>query len=450
MAHKRPVGGVYRQNMRTKLIIASGVILAVTAVAVISIRVVANRAPHSETAPPTLNSKTSASAAPTDRQISAALNRIEREPATPAGYNLLADAYMQKARETGDFSLNSKADAALARALEVAPDNYDAIKLRAKLLLTYHRFADALAVANHARQIKPRDYMVYGAITDAQVELGNYIAAIAAAQTMVDLHPDLSSYSRVSYLRTLHGDTNGAIAAMRAAVAAAGDREGMAWCRVQLGNELLHAGQLVEGEREFDHALYVMPDYHLALAAKAHARVRAGDYEGAAEFYKRAEDRVPLPDYAGALGDLYTQLGRAEDAKRQYDLVEFVERTGAIEGTYTRQLALFWADHDMRLDDALAAVQRERAIRADIYTSDALAWCLYKKGQIVAAQAAMTEALRLGTRDPRLLYHAGLIANARGDHRAAATYLKNALAIDPAFNVLQADEARLMLRSIKG
>jgi hypothetical protein len=31
-----------------------------------------------------------------------------------------------------------------------------------------------------------------------------------------------------------------------------------------------------------------------------------------------------LPDYAAALGDVYTKLGRPEDAQTQYDLVEYV------------------------------------------------------------------------------------------------------------------------------
>ena len=178
-------------------------------------------------------------------------------------------------------------------------------------------------------------------------------------------------------------------------------------------------------------------------------RLYAGDTDKAIEFYRRAIERVPLPDYAIALGDLYTKLGQAEEAKRQYALVEFVERAGANNDTYSRQLALFWADHDVRLDDALAAAERERAARRDIYTCDALAWCLYKKKRLPEAKAALAEALRLETRDPRLLYHAGMISNALGDRRAAVKFLKEALTINSSFDVLQADVARRTLAAIK-
>jgi tetratricopeptide (TPR) repeat protein len=386
-------------------------------------------------------------ASPGDSLVAGALSVIEREPSGAKGYNLLAAAYMQKARESGDFSLNAKAEEALARAEQSEPGGYDALKLRAKLLLTFHRFGEALEAARRAQARNPRDHDNYGALTDALVELGDYDGAVASAQAMVDLRPDTASYSRVSYLRELHGDSKGAVEAMRMAVTSASpkDPEGIAWCRVHLGDSLARDGRAAEAEREYDHALFVFPDYHLALAAKARARLAAGDVDAAEGFYRRAVARVPLPEYTAALGDLYTKLGRADEARRQYELVEFVERGGAQGDTYTRQLAMFWADHDTRLDEALEVALRERAGRKDIYTADLLAWCLYKKGRHAEAKAAMDEALRLGTRDPRLLFHAGMIAVASGDRAGGAKYLRRALAISPSFDVLQADAARRAL-----
>jgi tetratricopeptide (TPR) repeat protein len=226
--------------------------------------------------------------------------------------------------------------------------------------------------------------------------------------------------------------------------------ESMAWCRVQLGNELINAQKLVEGEREIDRALHFFPDYHLALAAKGRARLLAHDVDNAIKYYKFAENRVPIPDYAIALGDLFTKLGRTEEATREYQLVEFVEQRGAMDGTYSLPLALFWADHNTRLDEALKVAERERAIRSDIYTCDVLAWCLFKNGRFSEAKAAMNEALRLGTLDPRLFYHAGMIASAMGDRRLGANHLKTALELNPDFDILQSDIARQTLRETGG
>ncbi|MBA4182929.1 MAG: hypothetical protein H0X49_02820, partial [Acidobacteria bacterium] len=342
-------------------------------------------------------------------------------------------------------------EAALNRSFELnsSADNYDAIRLKAMLLLAYHRFGEALEAARLAQEIQPQDPQNYGAITDALVELGDYPGAFKAAQAMMDIKPGTSSYSRVSYLRELQGDTQGAIESMRAAAEAAGDPETAAWCRVHLGDLLINSGKAAAADRELDNALYIFPDYYLALAGKARARLAAGDADSAIKFYKQAQERVPLPEFAIALGDLYAQRGLSEEAKRQYDLVEFIEQAGTTESrAYSRNIALFWADHDIKLDEALTIAKREREVRSDIFTSDTLAWCLFKKGQLTEAKTAMDEALRLGTQDARLFYHAGMIEQALGNRRNAIKHLQLALKINPSFDILQAEVARQTLRAI--
>ncbi|MBD0326821.1 MAG: tetratricopeptide repeat protein [Pyrinomonadaceae bacterium] len=388
---------------------------------------------------------------PADLRIKAAQRMIEQAPKEPDGYNLLASAYSQKARETGDFSLNAKVDEALARSLELSPDNYDALKLRAKLLLTYHKFRDALEVARRAQSIRPQDHDVYGALTDALVELGEYEEAVKTAQTMVDLRPDTSSYSRVSYLRELHGDTTGAIEIMVDAIKAASpqDPENLAWCRVQLGNLLMNTGKLSEAEREFDKALQLVPDYQMALEAKARARIAAGDLDSAISINKREQERdATSADAALALGDLYARKGHTEEATRQYELFESLERTNAAAENDWHHLIYFWADHDRNLDEALALARAARDSRRDIYTCDALGWTLFKRGQLTEAKAAIDEATRLGTRDARILYHAGLIYKELGERQKAANYLKLALETNASFDVLQAEVAHRVLDTL--
>lgn len=385
-----------------------------------------------------------------DKNIRSAQGAIEKQPDDPKGYNLLANAFMLKARETGDFSLNARAEQSLQHSFRVEPNNYEGKKLQAALLLNFHKFPEALETAQQALAVNPKDFSIYDMIVDALVEMGDYQGAVESAQKRVDLRPDTAAYSRISYLRSLHGDTNGSIEMMRMAAESASpsNPEGIAWCRVHLGDELVNAGKPTEAEREYDLALFTFPDYHLALAAKARSRFAAGDSENAIAFYKRAVDRVPLPEYVTALGDLFTKLGRMDEAKMQYAQVEFIEKAGANSGTYSRQLALFWADHDIRLDEALTIAQRERSARNDIYSADVLAWCLYKNGRFPEAKVAMDDALRLGTRDPRLLFHAGMISIAVGEKEAGADYLKKALTINPSFDVLYADTAREKLKSL--
>lgn len=408
----------------------------------------------SASAPPaalmqSVNSSGQATAA--DKQIQSAQSAIQKNSSDPRGYNILAAAFMQKARETGDFSFNARAEESLKESFKIAPDNYDGLKMQAAVELNYHRFADALQTARRIQAINPRDHEVYGEVVDALVELGEYDRAVDAAQKMVDLRPDTASYSRISYIRALHGDRKGAIEAMKMAAESAGAQnpENIAWIRVHLGDELMNDGKSKEAEHEYDHALYLFPDYHLALAAKARARYADGDTDSAITYYKRAIERVPLPDYIAALGDLYAKLGRADEAKQQYDQVEFIEKMGSNGGTYSRQLAMFWADHDQHLDEALKIAENERATRKDIYASDILAWSLYKNGRFAEAKNYIDEALRLNTLDPRLLYHAGMIYLAADDKTKGKEYLKQALSINPNFDILQAELAKQKLELLE-
>ena len=435
--------------MRSKLLLITAVVMVAGLAPFAAIR--ALRGPtenlRSEVSAPLPDARVAQS----DRQIQLAQTRIKRLPSQADGYNLLAAAYMQKARETGDFGFNARAESALNKSLELAPEDRSTLTMRATLLLTYHRFREAFTEAQRIQASGSEIPELYGVMTDALVELGDYPQAVNMAQQMMNLRPDAASYSRVSYLRALHGDLEGAIEAMRVAVKATNPNnpENAGWYRVNLGIELLNAGRREEAEREFDVALKMFPGYHLALAAKGRARIAAGDFEGGIDFYRQAQDRVPLPEYAIALTDLYTKLERKDEAKRQQELVEFIERDSVDNAAlYSRQLALFWADHDTKLDEALEIMKREHAMRADVFTDDVLAWCLFKKGQLSEAKEAIEQAQRLGTRDARIFYHAGTIYDALGDHRRAANQLQLALATDRSFNVLQAEAAQRRLSEL--
>lgn len=386
----------------------------------------------------------------TNPKINAAQKMIEKSPDAPAGYNHLAMAYIHLARENGDFRLNSTAVTAVNKALEIEPENEDAQKLHASLLLTFHEFPKALEAGKSLQQKYPQDYFVYGVLTDANVELGNYDEAVKNVQQMVDLKPTMESYARVSYVRSLYGDTEGAIQAMTTAAQSADpmDKEGRAWCIVHLGNEYFKAGHYKEAETAYDIALKTFPEYHFALAGKGLARMANGDYENAIKFLSQAQDRIPLTETVIALGDVYQKTGNTEKATEQYNLVEVIEQKLNLT-TDQRRLALFWADHDTKLDEALEIAARQNTIQKDVLTKDVYAWCLYKKGRFEEAKAAMKEALRIKDKEARTFYHAGMIEKALNNKKEAREFLQKALQTNPAFDLLQADVAKAALQELK-
>jgi tetratricopeptide (TPR) repeat protein len=113
------------------------------------------------------------------------------------------------------------------------------------------------------------------------------------------------------------------------------------------------------------------------------------------------------------------------------------------------EIALFNADHDKNLTETVALARKAYANRPGIHAADALAWALYKTGNYEEAGQYSIEALQLGTKDSLKLFHAGMIALKLGEKEQTREYLEQALAINPHFSILYADEARYTLETLK-
>jgi tetratricopeptide (TPR) repeat protein len=206
-------------------------------------------------------------------------------------------------------------------------------------------------------------------------------------------------------------------------------------------------GDLDHAAKAYADSLATFPGYHRASAGLAKVRAAQGRFDDAIELYRAAMNVIPMPAYAAALGDVYRRAGNREQAEKQYRLVEYIARLNDINRVvYNRELAMFYADHDLRLDQALELARRELQIRRDVYTWDALAFALYKNGHIDEAARADRNALRMGTRDALLFYHAGMIQARLNDRERAQHYLVLALRTNAQFHVFYADDARRMLR----
>src|SRR5260370_24556614 len=189
----------------------------------------------------------------------------------------------------------------------------------------------------------------------------------------------------MSFLRFVAGETQGAIQLMRSATRTAIETrmpsENIAWSEYQLGELLFLAGETNAAEHAYLASLDTGPGYYRALAGLAKVRAAQGRYLDAVKLYNQAIAKVPYPEYAAALGDIYRQLGQLDNAKKQYDLVEFTAYLSQINRQiHNRDLALFYADHDLKLPESIALAQHELEVRRDIYTCDVVAWYLFTNG----------------------------------------------------------------------
>jgi tetratricopeptide (TPR) repeat protein len=382
----------------------------------------------------------------------ASLQERLRATDDPRSLASLGIIYLQKARSVADPTYFAKAEDALQRSLSIqADDNFDAAVGMGLLSLGRHDFDGALRWGRRAREINPFSAPALGVVGDALVELGRYEAASTAYQEMVELRPSLSSYARVSYTRELHGDVRGAVAAMQTARAAALPRsDDAAWASHQIGDLHLQIGDLERAARAYRAALWAVPGYAPARVGLARIAAATGDLGRASSLLARVTESYPLPSYIALYGEVLDAAGRKADARRQFELVEVQTRLYESNGVLPDvETYVYLADHHLVRRDDLADLQRLYGRRPSIRVADALGWALYSMGEAEDARRYARAALRLGTRDPLYLFHAGMIAHEVGDRPAARRHLARALALNEHFSVLHADTARRVLTSLR-
>ena len=386
-----------------------------------------------------------------DEQIQTLHGLLRENPNDWQSYTQLGFAYLQKARETSDPSYYQKVEEALTKTLEHHSDDYATVSGMGTLALARHQFHAALEWGERARELNPDRTYAYGVIADAQIELGQYAEAIETLQIMVDLRPDMSSYSRISYIRELHGDTEGALEMMQAAVdSGVPNAENTAWTRTQLGNLYFNTGDLQHAELEYVRTLNDRPGYVYALAGLGRVRAAQGKTDEAIELLTEATKVMSIPEFAILLGDVYHANGQPEMANQEYDLVAAIDQLQQANGVdLDMEIALFNADQEKDLDATVEHARQAYANRPSIQAADVLAWSLYKIGNYEEAKIYSEEALRLGTKDALKLFHAGMIAYRLGENAEAQEYLEQALTINPYFSILYSDEAKATLESLK-
>lgn len=391
----------------------------------------------------------------TDEIINFYLMKVEEDPSSYVFLNRLAQAYMQKARETGHFRYYESSADAVKRSLDASPDNYTGLVYMALIKIAEHKFKDALQYAERAVETEPGKAYGYGVLGDAYLDLGNVEEAGVAYDKMAELRPGLDSWSRVSNLKVVRGDTQGALQAMEMAYSlgrksSRTSGENLSWTRVMKGSIYLNMGDLEGAERCFGEALEIKPDYYLALEHLAEVNAIRGDNETAERLYREALEINPAPEFHLALADLYRNVNRTDEAHKLEETARqiFEDRVNRGNVGYLRALALYYADRGENLERARTLAEKDLLVRKDYGAYDTLGWVYYSLGNYVDALSMASESVKEGTRDAKLYYHLGMINYKMGNYAEAEEYLKTAISINPHFNSDAVAESRQVLRDI--
>ena len=351
---------------------------------------------------------------PAEIGIAKAQAEIAKHPDHYPYYNSLAMAYARRARETSDVAYYEQAEQTLQKSFAISPGNFEGMKVEAWLLLGKHEFAKARELAKRLNQQMPDDITVYGYLTDANVELGNYKEAIDAAQWMLNLRPgNVAGMTRAAYLRELHGNLHGAAEAMKTAYDATPfqEAEDRAWLLTQMAHLALLDGDAAKAEMYANGALGLFPDYHYALGLLGQVRMAQGKYEEAATLFGRRYKAAPHAENLYALALALEKAGEGREAAAAFrEFEQKALKESGLADNANHELIAYYTDTAKEPVKALKIAERELARRHDLFTLDSYAWAEAAGGDYQAADASIHKAMATGAKDPAILYHAGAIA----------------------------------------
>jgi tetratricopeptide (TPR) repeat protein len=384
----------------------------------------------------------------------AAAQRFRNDVLTPRN---LSEQYMQRYRERGDIGDVTRALAMAQREEAVAPHSNLADGAMASVLLTLHRFREARAYIRDARA-GGNDGELLTREAGLDLELGDYGVVPGLLDRLTpDVRADIGAATVEARYDELTGKLERASTLLhRASVdydAHYGDAsaQARAWYHFRAGEVAFELGRNDEAIADEQGALAIFPTFNLAYNALARFELATQHPREALDAATKGAAITPLPETLGYEADAQRALGDSAGAARTQDLIITIERIGDTYRVSDRLISIYYAEHGIRLDDALRIARREIAVRGDeIYAQDTLAWAAAMDGRWPEARTAMKRALRWGTQDARLQFHAGMIALHFGDVGEAKRRLQMALARNPQFHPVYADEARSVLAKLQG
>src|SRR6266581_2148524 len=320
-------------------------------------------------------------------------------------------------------TLEAKGDTAQAIAVlrkvlqEINTGNREARQRLVRLLLTQKAYEPALALLREAIQDSPGDVEAQLRIGLIYGELKDYVKAVEQIKRVLALRPqELRVRDHLAYLYEELKDFDKAIAEYRTIIQA----------DARYSDAHLHLGYLLYRLKRNDEAL---PHFRQVIALNPKMTeaylllgltlLQASRQEEAVAVFREGLQRNPES------ADLHFNLGTAYDKMGRFDeLVHEMEEAIRLDPKHAEALNYLrytYAERDMRLEEAVALIQRALAVKPQNgYYLDSLAWAYYKMGRFQEALAEMKRAVAVVPDDPVFLEHLGdifLTQNLGGEAR---------------------------------
>lgn len=376
--------------------------------------------------------------------------KYEKDTNDAAALTKLAEIFVVEARATGDHHYYYPAAlSVIDRSLAKKPDDFEALVTKGTVLMTFHRFTEALDIAERANRVSQGgNAYVFGLLTDANIELGNYDQAIAMSDKMQALRPDLRSYSRAAYLREIYGDRVGAKKAMKmAGESGMFGMEDKAWAFNEFAKLYLGEGALDTAEFIYKGILEERPNYAHAMSGLAMVAAARDDYKTAIELLTKAATISDEHVFDEQLADMYVVAGDAVNAKKMQEMALFEFRDHGKAGwQVNREFAEFALSHGIELEEALKrATEDYNERKNNIDAASTYAYALAMNGKTQEAIPIIEQAMRLKTDNAQLYFRAAVIYDKAGKKEMAKTWLEKATKLNPYLTPLTRKQAKEMM-----
>jgi tetratricopeptide (TPR) repeat protein len=392
---------------------------------------------------PAADPLTAVTAATPAERVAQLERATEAQPGDQRLWQQLAIAYVQGVAAGGDLADYNLAAEAVRRAEALQPDDPVTALAGGYLALARHDFSAARALGLRAHRANPDDPEALAVLVDAAVELGRYEEAAARAQQLLDRKPGLAALSRVSYLRELSGDIDGARQAFAAAeIAGAGSVYDVASVAVLRGKLAVAQGDADTAAASLHTARRLVPDVAGGDALEARIVIADGDLARALSIAQAGFEAGPSAETALLICDLLVHLGRADETT-SYD--EFLRANLADERAAGADVDLEAAQIEIDRGDTAAGLELARRAYEhrpeNVFTASGLAWALHSAGDSRGALPYVEQSLRLGSRDALFHYRAAVIHDELGQHDRAAAELRAVFEINPHFSMRYVEDA---------
>jgi len=380
--------------------------------------------------------------------------RVRRDKEDQISARLLAGQYMQRYREQGDIDDIRRAIVQARRALQLQPQNSSTTDdVLASANTALHRFSTALKY-EQAAMYNPQDWNGAAQAASIEMELGRYDDALRILDRIHKFDPQPT----IDAVQARYDELTGHLTQARSLIDRGGiqmdsiidnSAQGRAWFHYRAGELAFSGGDVDSAKQDERDALAMFPNFAQAYNSLARFCWASHDWKCALEAATKGANIVPLPETLGYKADAQRALGDAEGAAQTDSLIFAIERIGNAYHVSDRLLAIYYSEHGIRLDDALKIARREVTVRGDeIYAQDTLAWAAAADNHWNEAQSAIKKAVRYDTEDPRIQFHAGMIALHFADKEGARKHLQRAIDLNSQFHPVYADEARAALAKL--